>query len=215
MRGRLKRTAGRCVYVTNLSHVVGPSDPAEFAAKCRDAHLDSIWIRAGRGANRDANLGFGKLAAIRAELTRIGIALWGWHVPFCANSTAASKEAAAVLTWATDAELAGIIVDAERTPESPRFQGDIKDAVAYLKPLTKGLEDAGLGIAFSSHDQPSLHADMPFAVSRFHRRRLPAGLLHHRRSGSSAPEIDPGLPTSNSACRFCVTLQTYRQHYGR
>jgi hypothetical protein len=137
-------------------------DPAAFAARCRDARLKGVWIRVGRGTNRDPNLGFAQLGAIRTELASVGVQLWGWHVPFCANLVAAAAEADRVLSWADDAKLDGIVVDAEQTPESPRFQGDEAEAVGYLRPLTRGLEAAGRGVAFSSHDQPSLHRDMPF-----------------------------------------------------
>lgn len=139
------------------------ADPAQFAAKCGRAHLKGVWIRAGRGASRDANLRHPMLAALRTELSAIGVELWGWHVPFCADKNAAADEASKVLSWVDDAALAGMVVDAERTPESPRFRGTEREALAYLDPLRKGLEGSGRGIAFSSHDQPSLHRDMPFA----------------------------------------------------
>ncbi|MGY4257683.1 hypothetical protein ACVI1L_004751 [Bradyrhizobium sp. USDA 4516] len=159
----MKRTEGRNLFVTDLTKVLARTDPAEFAAKCSRAHLKGIWIRAGRGPNRDANLQHPEIAALGTELSAAGVELWGWHVPFCADKRAAAEEASNVLSWADDAALAGIVVDAERTPENPRFRGAEREAVAYLDPLSKGLEAAARGIAFSSHDQPSLHRDMPFA----------------------------------------------------
>lgn len=163
VRKPMKRTDGRNAFITDLGKVLGRSDPAVLAGRCRDARLKTIWIRVGRGGKRDANLSLAKLPAIRTELAVVGVDLWGWHVPFCADKIAAADEAAKVLTWCDDAKLDGIVVDAERTPENPRFRGTEQDAVAYLKPLTKGLADTDRGVAFSSHDQPSLHEDMPFA----------------------------------------------------
>lgn len=159
----MKRTSGRNLFVTDLAKVLRGTDPAHFAAKCRRAHLDGIWIRAGRGPNKDANLQLPKLVELRTELANAGVELWGWHVPFCANKAAAVDEASKVLSWTDEAQLAGMVVDAERTPENPRFRGSETEAVTYLDPLRKGLEATGRGIAFSSHDQPSLHRDMPFA----------------------------------------------------
>ncbi|MGY2811971.1 peptidoglycan recognition protein family protein [Bradyrhizobium sp. USDA 4506] len=159
----MKRTEGRNLFITSLAQVLRSADPAEFAERCALAHFDGVWIRIGRGADRDGNLRHAKLAALSDELSRRDLQLWGWHVPFCADRSAAVREASNVLGWTDEADLAGVVVDAERTPQSPRFRGTEAEAVAYLDPLRRGLESAGRGIAFSSHDQPSLHADMPFA----------------------------------------------------
>ncbi|MBR0911465.1 N-acetylmuramoyl-L-alanine amidase [Bradyrhizobium japonicum] len=158
----MKRTTGRNIFITDLAKVLREVDPAQFAQRCRAAGMSGVWIRVGRGANRDANLRYSKLSELRTELDAVGAELWGWHVPFCAGLDDAIAEATKVLRWAEDAALAGIVVDAERTPESPRFRGAEREAVAYLEPLRRGLEAAGRGVAFSSHDQPSLHRDMPF-----------------------------------------------------
>ncbi|WP_210202980.1 peptidoglycan recognition protein family protein [Bradyrhizobium ottawaense] len=158
----MKRTEGRNLFVTDLARVVGVTDPAALARKCSDARLKGVWIRVGRGPTRDQNLRLANLDDVRSELAALGVELWGWHVPFCADRSAAADEAAKVLSWADAAQLAGIVVDAERTPDNPRFRGSEAEAIAYLKPLIQGLDANGRGIAFSSHDQPSLHEDMPF-----------------------------------------------------
>jgi hypothetical protein len=101
----MKRTDGRNVFVTDLALTLGTMDPAAFAARCRDARLKAVWIRAGRGANRDPNLSFARLGEIRTELASAGVELWGWHVPFCATLAAAANEASKVLSWADDAKL--------------------------------------------------------------------------------------------------------------
>ncbi|WBL78124.1 N-acetylmuramoyl-L-alanine amidase [Bradyrhizobium xenonodulans] len=158
----MKRTAGRNVFVTDLAKVLKKMDGAAFADRLGKAGMKGVWIRAGRGPDRDANLTNPKLVSLRTELRKVGVELWGWHVPFCADQPAASDEASKVLKWADDADLAGMAVDAERTPESPRFRGTNREAVTYLKALTKGLDASGRGVAFSSHDQPPLHSNMPF-----------------------------------------------------
>jgi hypothetical protein len=159
----VKRTEGRNAFITDLAHTISTTDPAAFAGKCRDARLKAVWIRVGRGGNKDPNLAFAHLDAVRTELASVGVELWGWHVPFCADVAAANDEASKVLTWSDQAKLSGIVVDAERTPENPRFRGNEAEAVAYLRALTTGLDHAGRGVAFSSHDQPALHTNMPFA----------------------------------------------------
>jgi hypothetical protein len=53
--------------------------------------MSGIWIRAGRGAAPDPNLSLKKLADVRKALVDMGVELWGWHVPLCANSTAARQ----------------------------------------------------------------------------------------------------------------------------
>jgi hypothetical protein len=97
-------------------------------------------------------------------LDKAGIALWGWHVPFCPDRDAAKAEAGQVLKWAEQYELAGVLLDAERTPESPRFRGGAAEAVTYAKAVLDGLSAKGRGVALSSHDQPALHQDLPLAV---------------------------------------------------
>lgn len=159
----MKRMEGRTLFITDLGKVLRASDPSGLADRCVRARLKAVWIRVGRGSTKDRNLGLAQLADVRAELSGRGVELWGWHVPFCADRRAAEDEAARVLSWCDGAALAGLVVDAERTPENPRFRGDTREAVAYLEPLRRGLEAAGRGIGFSSHDQPSLHRDMPFA----------------------------------------------------
>ena len=67
-----------------------------------------------------------------------------------------------MLSWANDFELEGVITDAERTENPPRFQGSAAQASLYTTSLADGLASAGRGFGFSSHDQPSLHRDLPF-----------------------------------------------------
>jgi hypothetical protein len=104
------------------------------------------------------------LATVRAELKKQGVELWGWHVPFCKDQTAAKHEANLVGTWVEESSVDGLIVDAERTPDSPRFRGGAAEATTYCQMLRQTLDQSGRGFAFSSHDQPALHTDLPFKV---------------------------------------------------
>jgi hypothetical protein len=105
---------------------------------------------------------------LRTELDKAGLALWGWHVPFCKDQAAAKTEAQNVAKWADQFSLAGVIVDAESTPESPRFQGGPAEAKTYCEILGPALSGKGRGFALSSHDQPSLHQKLPFSVFLAH-----------------------------------------------
>jgi hypothetical protein len=160
----MKALSGRHIYITNLKLVVGADSPATFIQRCIDAHLNGIWIRIGRGQTKDANLSLPELSLIKQGLQSKGIELWGWHVAFCKDEASARNEASIALRAAEEADLDGIVVDGERTPESPRFQGGEKEADIYLMALAAGLAQKSKGLAFSSHDQPSLHRNFPFPI---------------------------------------------------
>jgi hypothetical protein len=63
----------------------------------------------------------------------------------------------------SELSLDGIIVDAERTTHPQRFQGNAAQASAYMLGVSQAMTRVGKGIAFSSHDQPNLHRELPFA----------------------------------------------------
>lgn len=153
--------SGRSIYVTTLAPVIAKLGVDGIVARARHAHLSALWVRMARGERRDANLDLPKFAALRDALRQAGIGLWGWHVPFCPDGPRARAEADSVARWAADYHLDGVIADAERTPESPRFTGTAADAAIYAEHLAASLGTRG--IAFSSHDQPQLHGDLPFA----------------------------------------------------
>jgi hypothetical protein len=161
----MNRISGRNIYITNLGQVVAAvGGPTAFAARSKDAKFTAVWARLARGATMDGNFALTNIATIRSELKNAGVGLWGWHVPFCADANAARIEATNIVTWADQFSLDGVLVDAERTPDSPRFQGGEAEAKTYLQTLSDGLARNGRGMALSSHDQPSLHTDFPFAV---------------------------------------------------
>jgi hypothetical protein len=160
----MKALSGRHIYVTNLKSVLGADSPATFVQRCIDAHLNGVWIRIGRGQTKDANLSLPALSLVKQGLQSRGVELWGWHVPFCKDDASARNEASIVLKATEEADLDGIVVDAERTPESPRFRGGEKEADTYLKALAAALAQKSRGLAFSSHDQPSLHHNFPFPI---------------------------------------------------
>jgi hypothetical protein len=60
--------------------------------------------------------------------------------------------------------LTGVLLDAEKTDESPRFRGGSAEARIYAEKIRAGLSAKGRGLALSSHDQPSLHTDLPFPI---------------------------------------------------
>ena len=94
-----------------------------------------------------------------------GVELWGWHVSFCATPEAARQEAELALQWVERHELDGLVLDLEKTPENPRFQGGPREAEIYAGRLAEGLAAQGRGIALSTHDQPSLHPDAPLETA--------------------------------------------------
>jgi hypothetical protein len=161
----MKRIVGRNIYITDLKKVLAKSGgPAGFAARAKDSQFSAVWIRIGRGPGRDRNLELPELPAVQGALANAGVELWGWHVPFCANAAAAESEAGKVLEWAEQFALAGVLLDAEKTSESPRFRGGRNEARIYAEKVRAGVAAKGRGIALSSHDQPSLHTDLPFDV---------------------------------------------------
>ena len=160
----MKRATGRNIYIVNLNNVVGNRGPDAFATRCKDSRFSAVWVRVGRGPTLDANFSLPQLPAIRTALDNVGVEMWGWHVPFCANAAAARDEADKVVKWAADHALAGVLLDAEKTPDSPRFRGGSAEAKIYAERVHDGLTSAGRGVALSSHDQPALHKELPFAV---------------------------------------------------
>jgi hypothetical protein len=160
----MKRVTGRNIYITNLQKVLGTGRPAAFAARCKESKFSAVWVRVGRGPGLDKNFTLHELSEVRSELDKAGVELWGWHVPFCADKAAAHDEAAKVISWAEQFSLAGVLLDAEKTDESPRFRGGRPEAQIYAGEVHAGLAAKGRGVALSSHDQPSLHEALPFDI---------------------------------------------------
>jgi hypothetical protein len=200
---------GRSIYIVDLARILHVGGQASLLQRCRDSKFSSIWIRVGRGKHADPNLQVHDLPAIRAACEDMGIEVWGWHVPFCRNATDANKEADLAAGWVTAARFAGLIIDAERTPESPRFQGTAHEAEIYVDRVNALLPGR---IAFSSHDQPSLHSDLPFVtfLSRIEdvlpqvyykhsnvTRRLNKSLTDYKSAGLHDDWIDRFKPTGN------------------
>jgi hypothetical protein len=155
---------GRSIFVVELAALLRALGVRGMVERARHCHFSSVWIRIGRGQTADPNLNIPALAELNQALRGAGIGLWGWHVPFCPTREKATAEAQAVLGWATTHALSGVVSDAERTEESPRFRGGPAEAEIYSRTLADGLTRDARGIAFSSHDQPPLHQDLPFAA---------------------------------------------------
>lgn len=156
------RVSGRYAYVVDLDSLVGPEGIDAFAQKCAEARFSSVWVRLARGEALDRNFSVTSAETLSASFRAAGLSLWGWHVPFCADPSAATLEADNVAAWADRFDLEGVVVDAERTPESPRFRGGSDEAHAYMSLLSSRLTTSGRGCALSSHDQPQLHNNLPF-----------------------------------------------------
>jgi hypothetical protein len=160
----MKRVTGRNIYITSLRKTLGKDGPAAFATRCKESQFSAVWVRLARGPALDKNFELDNLSLVRSELDKAGIELWGWHVPFCANPDAARDESAKVVQWAEQYSLAGVLLDAEKTPESPRFRGSRPEAKIYAETVHAGLSAKGRGVALSSHDQPAVHEDLPFDI---------------------------------------------------
>ena len=143
---------GRNIFVVSLARILAGADVETLAGRARDAGLSAVWIRAGRGEGADPNLVHPGFAPLRDRLRERGLGVWGWHVPFCRDEAAASREAALVLDWAERHSLDGVVLDAERTPENPRFQGGATEAEVYSGAVADGLRARGKGVALSSHE---------------------------------------------------------------
>jgi hypothetical protein len=106
----MRRITGRNVYITDLRHAIGGTAPGAFAERCSTARL-KVYLGAPcerPEPRQDLREGADLRTAGRLER---------WHVPFCENLTAATTEASRIVDWAERFELAGVLVDAERTPE--------------------------------------------------------------------------------------------------
>ena len=125
----MTRISGRNIYITSLQKVLAlTGSPTALALRSRESQFNSVWLRLSRGTAMDSNFTNAQLQEVRNELDNVDIEMWGWHVPFCADQAAARNEATNIVTWANQFSLAGVLVDAERTPESPRFRGGEAEA---------------------------------------------------------------------------------------
>jgi hypothetical protein len=159
------RATGRNIYITDLRKVLADTgDVDQFVTRCQSARFSAIWVRLARGVQLDRNFTLAEMSGLRQQLANVNVGLWGWHVPFCANAQAAADEASKVANWAEQFQLDGVLMDAEKTAESPRFRGGVREAEIYAGTLGAALAARGRGCALSSHDQPSLHRDLPFDV---------------------------------------------------
>ena len=161
----MKRIHGRNIFIVSLAKVLQPIGPALFLERATASGFSALWIRVGRGESEDPNLALPDLAGLRGALKDAGVELWGWHVSFCATPEAARREAELALQWVERHELDGLVLDLEKTPENPRFQGGPREAEIYAGRLAEGLAAQGRGIALSTHDQPSLHPDAPLETA--------------------------------------------------
>ncbi|CAN3991381.1 hypothetical protein [Methylocystis bryophila] len=161
----MNRIHGRNIFIVSLAGVLQPIGPGLFLERATASRFSALWIRVGRGEGMDPNLAMPELDGLRRSLKDADVDLWGWHVSFCATPSAARKEADLALEWVERHELDGLVLDLEKTPDTPRFQGGPREAEIYAGRLAEGLAAKGRGIALSTHDQPSLHPDAPLETA--------------------------------------------------
>ena len=161
--GLMTTLLGRSVFVVEAPALVRFKGNAGIADRAARAHLASVWIRTGHGPKRDPGLTAILARDLKTALQAHGVALWGWHIPRCADDTAVTQEVHMLDSLVTELALDGIIIDAERTTRPQRFQGNAAQARVYMIGVSQAMARAGKGIAFSSHDQPNLHRELPFS----------------------------------------------------
>ena len=154
---------GRSVFIVEAPALVQSEGNAAIANRAARANVASVWIRTGHGPDREPGLTATLTRDLKAALQTHGVAMWGWHVPWCADDAAVTQEIQLLDTLVEELALDGIIIDAERTEHPPRFQGNAAQARAYMNGISQAMTQASKGIAFSSHDQPNLHRELPFA----------------------------------------------------
>lgn len=152
---------GRCMYVWKLAPVIAAEGSvSRIVDKAQRAQLAALWIKIaeGQSAYRNVEGATGKkMSELVHRCHDKDIQVWGWHVPRCASTNVASKEARTVKKIASDFELDGIIMDAEDGPKY--FIGGKAEAEAYAKAMRSTTVAIGKPLAISSHDIPQNFAD--------------------------------------------------------
>jgi hypothetical protein len=146
----------RSMYIWKLAPVIAAEGGVvAVVAKAKRAKLSALWVKIAEGTSPYANT----VDGVGADLSKLiqkchaeGIEVWGWHVPHCADATAAGNEAAAVKALATRFGLDGLIMDAEGGPEF--FQGDKAAADAYGAAMQQVARSLGKPLGISSNDIP-------------------------------------------------------------
>lgn len=136
-----------------------------FVRKAQAAKLSSVWIKIANGQSIYPNLTGRQEATFRelhTKLHNVSIDVWGWHVPKCATTLIAQREANLVADIANDFNLDGILMDAESGTRF--FNGGQREADEYAKNLRELLDSQDRSLAISSHDIPTNFPDFPFDV---------------------------------------------------
>ncbi len=154
---------GRSVFIVETPALMRALGSQGIADRSARAHVASVWIRTGHGTELEPGLTDQLALDLKGKLQSRGIALWGWHVPWCADDAAVIREVQLLEQLSTRMSLDGMIIDAERTTHPQRFQGGAAEAGQLTRELSQALARIGKGFAFSSHDQPNLHRELPLA----------------------------------------------------
>jgi hypothetical protein len=158
----VNRVRGRNIYIVDLPSIARlAGGPASFARLCVESKFTAVWPRLGEAWTIDTNFTHATYSEIARQLRAAGVEIWGYHKPRCPTRTDASREAQAVCAWIAQYSLDGVVLDAERDKKA-RFLGGLDEATIYGKEIKAN--SATSGIALSSHDQPSLHTDLPIGI---------------------------------------------------
>jgi hypothetical protein len=201
---------GRNIFVVDLATILAPIGPAVFLQRAVEGRFSAVWIRIARGEKLDPNLRLDSLPSLRKALADAGVALWGWHVAFCPGVAASRREAELVVELAERFDFAGVTLDVEKTPENPRFRGGPREAEVYAGRVAERLAARGRGVALSTHDQPSLHRDMPFDALLAHVHDVTPQVYYRgadasRRFAKCLRDYHALLPEAEFAARFKPT----------
>jgi hypothetical protein len=163
----MKRVQGRNIYIVDLNSVVHSlGSPQAFAHQCQLAQFSAVWIRLGHGASLDANFTLPNLAEVRQELSKVGVGVWGWHVPQCPDDQSVDSEVQVVTDAMKTHSLDGVLLDAEQDEPGKKhfFLGNADQAKRYAEAIRKECDKGARGLALSSHDQPQGKPGFPFGV---------------------------------------------------
>lgn len=146
----------RSMYIWKLGPVIDAEGSVpKIVEKARRASLSALWVKIADGPSAYRNV-TGSMASDFSNLVQrchnVGIEVWGWHVPNCADVAAANAEATNVQNIATQFGIDGLIMDAEGGPDF--FHGGTAEADAYSRAMRAAANAIGRPLAISSHDIP-------------------------------------------------------------
>jgi hypothetical protein len=150
--------SGRAMYVWNVQASLNQGTVAAMVAKAVRAKLSSLWVKIGDGADAYENIQGANAAVLNdlvAGCNAAGIAVFGYHVPHCADNQAVTDEVNFVKSTVNNFKLAGVVIDNE--DGSSYFRGTAQCATAYGQGIQSAMHAAGKIAVMSSNDIISAH----------------------------------------------------------